>query len=59
MEMTVALPAIWGEVFCVVLPAPPKGDQTKWNNENITWIKKLISISPETVTPTDPPDDAA
>jgi len=59
MEMTVAIPVIWGNVFCVVLPAPPKGDQTKWNADNLAWIKKLINLSPVNVEPTEPPDDVA
>ena len=47
MELIVAIPAIWGNCFCVVLPAPPSGDQSKWNEANFAWIKKLVELSPE------------
>jgi len=46
MELVVAVPSIWGDTACVVLPALKKGeDPEEWNKKNVEWIRKLAAMS--------------
>lgn len=55
MELIVAVPSIWGDVPCVVLPTLKKGDNPEeWNRKNQEWIRKLAAMS----SPSPPPEAA-
>lgn len=46
MELIVAVPSVWGDVSCVVLPALKQGeDPEEWNRKNLAWIRKLVAMS--------------